>query len=117
MSFARLHLAFPVKAVKQCGMRISVMDMFCGAGGSSAGARLTGADVIHGIDAWALAAHTFRDNFEGATVDIRDIASHPVRFAVAISICYLRLLSAPITAPRKDRSPVARTVDVPPTMS
>jgi DNA (cytosine-5)-methyltransferase 1 len=54
-------------------MRISVMDMFCGAGGSSAGARLTGAEVIHGIDAWPLAAHTFKDNFQDATVDIRDL--------------------------------------------
>lgn len=54
-------------------MGISVLDMFCGAGGSSAGARLTGAEVVHGIDAWNLAAQTFKDNFEKATVDIRSL--------------------------------------------
>jgi DNA (cytosine-5)-methyltransferase 1 len=81
VNFALTHLAFPFKAATQCSMRISVMNMFCGAGGSSAGARLTGADVIHGIDAWALAAHTFKDNFQGATVDIRDLGpdSQPPR--------------------------------------
>ena len=57
------------------------MDMFCGAGGSSEGARLAGADVVHGIDAWDLAAHTFRDNFDDATVDIRTLGpkSRPPR--------------------------------------
>jgi DNA (cytosine-5)-methyltransferase 1 len=62
-------------------MRIEVLDMFCGAGGSSAGARLAGADVIHGIDAWDLAAHTFEDNFCGSTVDIRELGpdSRPPR--------------------------------------
>jgi DNA (cytosine-5)-methyltransferase 1 len=62
-------------------MRISVLDMFCGAGGSSAGAEATGAEVVHGIDAWDLAALTFEDNFEGATVDIRALGpdSRPPR--------------------------------------
>ena len=54
-------------------MRIEALDMFCGAGGSSAGARLAGADVVHGIDAWDLAAHTFQDNFCGTRVDIRKL--------------------------------------------
>jgi DNA (cytosine-5)-methyltransferase 1 len=55
--------------------------MFCGAGGSSAGARLAGADVVHGIDAWALAAQTFEDNFNDATVDVRTLGpkSRPPR--------------------------------------
>jgi DNA (cytosine-5)-methyltransferase 1 len=54
-------------------MPISILDMFCGAGGSSLGARLAGADVIHGIDAWELAARTFKDNFESATVSTREL--------------------------------------------
>lgn len=54
-------------------MRISVMDMFCGAGGSSAGARLAGTNVVQGIDKWELAARTFEDNFEDATVTIRSL--------------------------------------------
>jgi DNA (cytosine-5)-methyltransferase 1 len=57
------------------GMRISVMDMFCGAGGSSAGARLGGANIVHGIDAWPLAARTFKDNFDGVTVRARELKS------------------------------------------
>jgi DNA (cytosine-5)-methyltransferase 1 len=54
-------------------MRIRVLDMFCGAGGSSVGARSTGAEVVHAIDAWTLAARTFKDNFQAATVDIREL--------------------------------------------
>ena len=52
---------------------INVMDMFCGAGGSSAGAKLAGARIIHGIDAWELAAQTFGDNFTDAAVEIRTL--------------------------------------------
>lgn len=54
-------------------MRIRVLDMFCGAGGSSAGARMAGASVVHGIDEWVLAAQTFQDNFCDAKVDIREL--------------------------------------------
>lgn len=59
-------------------MVIHALDMFCGAGGSSAGARLAGAKVVHAIDAWELAAHTFADNFPETTVEIRELlpASH-----------------------------------------
>ncbi len=62
-------------------MGILVLDMFCGAGGSSAGARLAGADVVHGIDAWELAARTFKDNFTRATVDVCELGpeSQPPR--------------------------------------
>ena len=54
-------------------MSIHVLDMFCGAGGSSAGARLAGANVVYGIDAWDLAARTFKDNFADATVEICEL--------------------------------------------
>lgn len=50
--------------------------MFCGAGGSSAGARSAGAKVVHGIDAWATAALTFGDNFAAATVDTRELGPY-----------------------------------------
>jgi len=49
-------------------MPIRVLDIFCGAGGSSAGASLAGAEIIGGIDAWNLAADTFGDNFKSARV-------------------------------------------------
>lgn len=43
-----------------------VLDMFCGAGGSSAGARLAKAEVCVGIDGWATAIETFQANFKSA---------------------------------------------------
>jgi DNA (cytosine-5)-methyltransferase 1 len=49
-------------------MKPNVLDMFCGAGGSSAGARAAGAHVRAAIDGWDLAVETFRDNFKGADV-------------------------------------------------
>src|SRR5262245_46042630 len=63
------------------GMTIRVFDMFCGAGGSSAGARSAGARIVHGIDAWDLAARTFRHNCARATVDVRELGptSRPPR--------------------------------------
>jgi DNA (cytosine-5)-methyltransferase 1 len=55
--------------------------MFCGVGGSSAGARAIGAKVVHGIDAWDLAAKTFGDNFRSASVEVRELGpgSQPPR--------------------------------------
>ncbi|AMN44715.1 site-specific DNA methylase [Rhodoplanes sp. Z2-YC6860] len=47
--------------------------MFCGAGGSSAGARLAGAEIVRGIDAWDLATVTFKDNFANAVVETREL--------------------------------------------
>ena len=52
-------------------MPIRVLDIFCGAGGSSSGARLAGATVVRGIDACELATATFRDNFSTSRVETR----------------------------------------------
>ena len=52
-------------------MGIRVLDIFCGAGGSSAGARLAGAKVVRGIDACELATATFQDNFSNSIVETR----------------------------------------------
>ncbi len=45
---------------------IRAIDLFCGAGGSSWGARNAGAEIIAGFDAWALAGESFLLNFPGA---------------------------------------------------
>ena len=37
--------------------------MFCGGGGSSYGAAAAGAEIVAGVDAWKLAAETFKANF------------------------------------------------------
>lgn len=52
-------------------MAIRVLDMFCGAGGSSCGAALAGAQIVGAVDAWAPAAHTLLDNYPDAKVVVR----------------------------------------------
>ena len=47
---------------------IRALDIFCGAGGSSAGARAAGVEVCGGIDLDALATATFEANFPDAHV-------------------------------------------------
>jgi DNA (cytosine-5)-methyltransferase 1 len=42
------------------------LDLFCGAGGSSRGANMAGAEIVGAIDVWDLAQETFRDNFPSA---------------------------------------------------
>ena len=44
------------------------LDIFCGVGGSSAGARAAGVEVVSGIDMCALATETFSANFPGSRV-------------------------------------------------
>ncbi len=44
------------------------LDIFCGVGGNSAGARAAGVEVVSGIDMCALATETFSANFPGSQV-------------------------------------------------
>lgn len=52
-------------------MAIRVLDLFCGAGGSSAGAKLAGARIVGGIDMDPIATATFADNFRRAITETR----------------------------------------------
>lgn len=45
---------------------IRTLDLFCGGGGSSWGARTAGADIVCGVDAWNVAARTYAANFGDA---------------------------------------------------
>ena len=47
---------------------IRTLDIFCGAGGSSAGAKAAGAEIVAGIDACPVATGTFEANFPNAKV-------------------------------------------------
>jgi DNA (cytosine-5)-methyltransferase 1 len=47
-------------------MSIRALDLFCGAGGSSLGAKAAGAAIVCGVDACALASATFAANFPDA---------------------------------------------------
>jgi DNA (cytosine-5)-methyltransferase 1 len=48
--------------------KIKGLDIFCGAGGSSAGARAAGVEMLGGIDMCPIATKTYQDNFPTATV-------------------------------------------------
>ena len=54
---------------------IRAIDLFCGAGGSSCGARSAGIEVIAGFDLSPNAAATFQRNFPEATVYTGDLRS------------------------------------------
>jgi DNA (cytosine-5)-methyltransferase 1 len=47
-------------------MRLRTLDLFCGGGGSSWGARAAGAEIVCGVDAWGIATETFGTNFPEA---------------------------------------------------
>lgn len=46
----------------------SALDLFCGGGGSSAGAHAAGFEIAGGIDVWPTATETYRANFPSAHV-------------------------------------------------
>src|SRR5690349_15162552 len=45
---------------------IRALDLFCGAGGSSCGARQAGATIVGGVDAWSTAIDAFKLNYPNA---------------------------------------------------
>jgi DNA (cytosine-5)-methyltransferase 1 len=49
-------------------MTFRAIDLFCGAGGSSWGVRDAGARMVGAVDAWDVAARTYKDNFPSAQV-------------------------------------------------
>lgn len=48
-------------------MAIRTLDLFSGAGGSSTGAALAGAEIVAAVDMWHVAHRTYVDNFENVT--------------------------------------------------
>jgi len=47
-------------------MTLRAIDLFCGIGGNSWGARQAGAQIVAGFDKWELAGKVFKDNFPEA---------------------------------------------------
>ena len=47
-------------------MAIRGIDLFCGGGGSSCGARSAGVEMVGAVDAWDIATRTYEDNFPTA---------------------------------------------------
>lgn len=54
------------------------LDLFCGAGGSSAGARAAGFEVAGAVDMWPVATETFRANFPSSHVVTARLESVPL---------------------------------------
>ena len=46
------------------------IDLFCGAGGSSIGARRAGVEMVGAVDAWDVATRTYTDNFPRASRNV-----------------------------------------------
>lgn len=59
------------RGIQQCGL--NVIDLFCGAGGSSSGFRLAGFNLVGALDNNAKAAATHSLNFPGCTTVVGDI--------------------------------------------
>lgn len=56
-------------------MSLTITDLFCGAGGSSIGAEMAGAELRLGLNHWARAIETHATNFPNADHDCEDVAS------------------------------------------
>ncbi len=66
-------------------MSIRAIDLFCGAGGSSTGAKNAGVNIVAGFDMWQPAAYTYRANFPEARVydgDIRNLEPSDIKLEV-----------------------------------
>ena len=58
--------AEPGIPIDEGGRAIRVLDLFCGGGGSSFGARAAGAEIACGVDAWNTALSNYSSNFPNA---------------------------------------------------
>ena len=56
-------------------MKVTVTDLFCGAGGFSEGFRQAGCSIVLGVDNWEPAINTFKLNFPNSKTLLKDIGS------------------------------------------
>jgi DNA (cytosine-5)-methyltransferase 1 len=64
------------------GRTIRAIDLFCGAGGSSYGAKKAGVEIVAGFDIWKPALSIYRENFPDAKIfsgDIRVFSSKNIK--------------------------------------
>ena len=69
--------------IKNKRIQPRTIDLFCGAGGSSYGARKAGAKIVAGFDNWAPAVATYKENFPEAkniyNEDLRELSPESVK--------------------------------------
>jgi len=61
---------------------LRTIDLFCGAGGSSYGARKAGANIVAGFDLWSTAIKAYRTNFPEAKTfegDLRKLMPETIK--------------------------------------
>lgn len=69
-------MAWLVGRLADAGIDVSrIIDLFCGAGGSSLGAELAGGRLVLGLNHWPRAVETHSTNFQHADHDCEDISS------------------------------------------
>jgi DNA (cytosine-5)-methyltransferase 1 len=73
-------MAWLIARLADAGIDISrIVDLFCGAGGSSIGAELAGGRLVLGLNHWLRAVETHATNFQHADHDCEDISSLTTR--------------------------------------
>lgn len=88
--------------------QVRTLDLFCGAGGSSWGAMLAGAEVVAGIDSSPVAGDAFQQNFpEARFIEGQLEQSEPSRIRRQVGTIDLMLASPECTnhSPAKGNSP------------
>ena len=73
------------------GPRVAAIDLFCGGGGMTLGARHAGIDVQFAVERCSVAAATYRQNFPNVDIytgDIRDVDSLPEKPPEAKTIVF-----------------------------
>lgn len=75
-------------------MTIRTLDLFCGGGGSGWGARAAGAEIVCGVDAWDVAAETYRANFPRARVLHKTLGENSAPADLGRSIGKINLILA-----------------------
>jgi len=92
-------------------MHIRAIDLFCGAGGSSWGARNAGVEIVAGFDMWATACEAYRRNFPGAYVYenvLEDLEPDQVSHALGKIDLILASPECRSHSPAKGRRPSSR---------
>lgn len=97
-----------IRHSKKGGIGIRAIDLFCGAGGSSWGAREAGVEIAAGFDRWKKAGQAYTENFPDATFYEGDLEDRdPKRIRATIGSIDLLIASPECTnhSPAKGASP------------